>query len=121
MADQHPASPEALEALLDRANQFRRMRLPGQPMGMHMGTLYLVNDLSAAVATLRTQLAVAEAERDALRAALTPSGETKADYMGEVLDPDTRRRVSWTAIKMIMAMISARATTPPEPPEGERG
>ena len=28
-----------------RVNQFNRMALPGQPMGMHMGTSYLINDL----------------------------------------------------------------------------
>jgi hypothetical protein len=56
------------------------------------------------------------AERDALKAenarlreALTPSGDTKADYIGEIIDPDTGKSVSWTAIKMIMKMIAARA------------
>jgi hypothetical protein len=47
----------------------------------------------------------AEANAAALRAALTPSGDTKAAYMGEIKDPETRRMVSWTAIKMVMAMV----------------
>ena len=31
--------------LEDRINKFHMLQLPGQPMGMHMGTSYLVNDL----------------------------------------------------------------------------
>jgi hypothetical protein len=51
----------------------------------------------------------AEADVARLQEALAPSGDTKAAYIGEVKDPDTKRYVSWTAIKMIMAMIAARA------------
>lgn len=36
-----------------RVQQFRTMSLPGQPMGMHMGTSYLVNDLWREVQHLR--------------------------------------------------------------------
>lgn len=36
-----------------RVNQFKTMSLPGQPMGMHMGTSYLVNDLWREVQHLR--------------------------------------------------------------------
>ena len=61
-----------------------------------------------------------KAERDALREALKPSGDTKYAYIGEfrfnVADVDengdeTRRLVSvpWTTIKEIMRAISARA------------
>ena len=57
----------------------------------------------------RTRAEAAEAENARLREALTPSGDTKADYIGEIIDPDTRKAVSWTGIKMVMAMISARA------------
>lgn len=39
--------------VLDRAVDFSMLRLPGQPMGMHMGTSYLVNDLAAEVRKLR--------------------------------------------------------------------
>ncbi len=52
---------------------------------------------------------VPAADVQGLVEALTPSGDTKAAYMGEIKDPETKRLVSWTAIKMIMAMISARA------------
>lgn len=60
------------------------------------------------------------AERDALLAALTPSAETKAAYIGEftmpflMLDEDGNGKleypyVPWTTIKEIMAVIRARA------------
>ena len=54
-------------------------------------------------------LVAKDAEIARLREALEPSGDTKGAYMGEIKDPETKRMVSWTAIKMIMAMISARA------------
>ena len=37
--------PPNLEDLKTRVNQFNALSLPGQPMVMHMGTSYLVNDL----------------------------------------------------------------------------
>lgn len=40
---------QEIEALEKRVEQFSMMQLPGQPIGMHMGTMYLVNDLLAAV------------------------------------------------------------------------
>lgn len=42
--------------LQDRVNKFRMMELPGQPFGMHMGTMYLVNDLWREVEQLRRQV-----------------------------------------------------------------
>lgn len=36
---------ERADDLRDRVNKFNMLELPGQPMGMHMGTSYLVNDL----------------------------------------------------------------------------
>ena len=33
-------------SLEERVNLFNQMALPGQPLGMHMGTSYLVNDLA---------------------------------------------------------------------------
>lgn len=39
--------------LQDRVEKFMAMKLPGQPMGMHMGTSYLVNDLWREVRHLR--------------------------------------------------------------------
>lgn len=56
-----------------------------------------------------------EAENKRLREALTPSGETKAAYIGEfhfyvsTFDEDIRVAVPWTSIKEIMAAIKARA------------
>lgn len=66
------------------------------------------------------EIAALRAKRDRLIAALTPSADTKAAYMGEVRDDVTvwieddegdmveytdRRHVSWTAIKEVMALI----------------
>jgi hypothetical protein len=39
--------------VLERAIDFSMLRLPGQPMAMHMGTSYLVHDLAAEVRKLR--------------------------------------------------------------------
>ena len=49
-------------SLEERINQFNAMSLPGQPMGMHMGTSYLVNDLWREVQRLQEQVAILEAE-----------------------------------------------------------
>ncbi|QZP06847.1 hypothetical protein [Caenibius sp. WL] len=38
--------------LRERVRQFQTMELPGQPMMLHMGTSYLVNDLWSAVKLL---------------------------------------------------------------------
>ena len=54
-------------------------------------------------------LVAKDAEIARLWEAVEPSGDTKGAYMGKIKDPETKRMVSWTAIKMIMAMISARA------------
>jgi len=52
------------ETLDERVTQFTMMKLPGQPMSMHMGTSYLVNDLHKEVKQLRS-------EQDRLQTALT--------------------------------------------------
>ena len=44
---------EQMEDLEERVLQFNTLQLPGQPMAMHMGTSYLVNDLWAEVKRLR--------------------------------------------------------------------
>ena len=46
-----------MEDLGTRVQQFNSLQLPGQPMGMHMGTSYLVNDLWHEVQRLREELA----------------------------------------------------------------
>lgn len=40
---------QEVQALMKRVEQFNALELPGQPMMMHMGTMYLVNDLMRAV------------------------------------------------------------------------
>lgn len=80
-------------------------------------TAYIRADIHAAALDL---LAMRDAELARVREALAPSGDTKAAYMGEIKDPDTKRMVSWTAIKMVMKMITARAALTPEP-EGDAG
>ena len=49
-----------MDDLENRVQQFGMMQLPGQPMGMHMGTSYLVNDLWREVQKLRAELKAAE-------------------------------------------------------------
>lgn len=46
-----------MDDLEKRVNQFSLLQLPGQPMAMHMGTSYLVNDLWREVRRLRSQQA----------------------------------------------------------------
>lgn len=71
---------------------------------------------STLFANMAKQIAELTAQRDRLIAALTPSGDTKAAYMGEVRDDVTfydeigndhtqDYAVSWTAIKEVMALI----------------
>lgn len=45
-----------MDDLQNRVEKFQALELPGQPMGMHMGTLYLVNDLWLEVQRLRKTL-----------------------------------------------------------------
>lgn len=72
------------------------------------------------------RLAEVEAERDGLRAALLPDGDTKAAYMGEFSFNITeygddggeiarKIYVPWTTIKEIMAAIKARAALGDKP------
>lgn len=42
-----------MDELEERVFKFNTLTLPGQPMGMHMGTSYLVNDLWREVKRLR--------------------------------------------------------------------
>ena len=41
--------------LRNRIKQYRTLSLPGQPMGMHMGTSYLINDLENAIDQLEAE------------------------------------------------------------------
>lgn len=82
------------------------------------GRLVIVD--SPELATLRADLAEAREKIARLTEALTPSGDTKAAYMGEFefivfgMNDDGEEcshkiTVPWTAIKEIMAAIKARA------------
>jgi hypothetical protein len=44
------------QPLKERVELFNTMSLPGQPMMMHMGTCYLVNDLWTEVLRLREEV-----------------------------------------------------------------
>lgn len=45
---------ERFSDLLDRVAKFNMLQLPGQPMGMHMGTSYLISDLWTTVQALKS-------------------------------------------------------------------
>lgn len=47
-----------MDELEKRVQQFNSLSLPGQPMGMHMGTSYLVNDLWREIQRLRAEQSV---------------------------------------------------------------
>lgn len=81
----------------------------------------LINEPEDALTAAIARAEKAEAEVERLREALTPSGDTKAAYIGEfsyreeIFDGETEtyltvcRVVPWTTIKEIMGAISARA------------
>lgn len=92
-----------------------------------------VEEVLRKVDTLRSKLSASEAEVERLREALTPSGATKAAYMGEftfferyiddngefTVERRVERTVPWTTIKDIMAAISKRADAALRSEEGE--
>lgn len=47
---------EEKESLEERVKKFERMEIPGQPIAMHMGTLYLMKDLWQEVQRLRQKV-----------------------------------------------------------------
>jgi hypothetical protein len=49
-----------------RVDQFHALELPGQPIGMHMGTMYLISDLWKAYRALIDALEKAQGENDML-------------------------------------------------------
>lgn len=50
------SKPKQTDSLKDRVEQFMMLKLPGQPMMMHMGTSYLVQDLWYEVKRLQKEL-----------------------------------------------------------------
>jgi len=132
-------TPEALDALKDRVTQFRAMKLPGQPMAMHMGTAYLVGDLDEAIRALRArlaeveaQLATAQAERDAALASLhrrnavieaTGQVAATAAAAAPITEQDVRLIAGegalslTTTVRAVNAILARRAGNPPPTPE----
>ncbi|MCY0146158.1 hypothetical protein OEG84_24955 [Hoeflea sp. G2-23] len=55
---------DAKEKLKDRVLKFQMLELPGQPMMMHMGTSYLVQDLWREVQSLRAALSMTRSGTD---------------------------------------------------------
>ena len=45
-----------MDDLEKRVRDFQSLKLPGQPMGMHMGTSYLVHDLWEEIKKLRERV-----------------------------------------------------------------
>ena len=98
-------APERIFASRDEQDGWRWPRASKFPeQGPRENIEYRRADLPP---TLAEALAVPEVK--ALVEALTPTVDTKAAYMGVIKDPDTKRMVSWTAIKMVMKMITDRA------------
>jgi len=46
-----------MDDLQERVVKYNTLKLPGQPIGIHMGTSYLINDLWREVQRLRKELA----------------------------------------------------------------
>lgn len=59
--------------LEERVIAFKRMELPGQPMGMHMGTSYLVDDLWREIQRLNDTLSMTRGGSGAITAAAPKS------------------------------------------------
>ena len=57
---------QEIEELREKVLQFNLLKLPGQPMCMHMGTSYLVNDLWSRVQQLEREKADLQQEYDSL-------------------------------------------------------
>ncbi len=84
-------------------------------------TSILHHKAGPAILSLLDKYDAALAEIERLREALTPSGDTKAAYIGEFSmgvtlrtrhEEETRSvQIPWTTIKEIMAAIRARATS----------
>lgn len=79
-------TPEKLDDVMRRALQFQMMELPGQWPMMHMGTLYLVNDLARAVSELRADRTPdpAQIRADALREVLAIAQEAVARRIAQI-------------------------------------
>lgn len=45
---------EKIDDIGERVNEFNLMKLPGQPKGIHMGTMYLINDMERTIKELKS-------------------------------------------------------------------
>lgn len=107
--------------LRSAAGYFRKRPTNGEDMA-HWANTFDAQCCHAAADTIEALIK----EREALKEALTPSGGTKAAYIGEVkericvFDEDGEEvmadhTISWDATKAIMKMIAARAALNGEP------
>lgn len=98
-------------SLKERVEQFSMLQLPGQPMAMHMGTSYLVNDLWRRVQELEADSAMLDAllervrqMREPLKAALRtarPVGEAPPNV-------EVYWRTGADEVAALLAMLDAR-------------
>src|SRR5262245_61569290 len=91
-------SAEKIADILERVKQFNLMKLPSQMQMMHMGTSYLVNDLTRAVKAYAT--AIPEREREIKR--LRGSNKQLADI---VTDQEDRRLKAEARVTELEAAI----------------
>ena len=90
-----------IDELNKRIEQFNSLSLPGQPMAMHMGTSYLINDLWKKILSLR---AAGDAMADAtgiLRnkcIAADESGELGEQVSGETMDKAAATIAAWDEV-----------------------
>jgi hypothetical protein len=118
LASGEPVLAQAAEALTSAQAEIERLN-------QHEGSHYQHEALM-----WKARAEAAQKERDALREALKPSGNTKAAYIGEFQFPFTyyapdedgetvevnvEVTIPWTSIKEVMAAIRARALQPLEP------
>ena len=101
-----------------RVRQFNEGTLPGQPLGTHMGTMYLVNDLWSSLASERQARETAERERDEARELSVacaearfylPEGKTIVDFFRVWLDQERNQNA------LLKARIAALEDTLPGP------
>lgn len=101
---------EILDSLLGLYEQSRFGGDPGETLRLHAKQFI---DLGKAITAHTDRIAALEAENATKDEALTPSEDTKANYIGEFsfsAPGGDVVQVPWTTIKQIMAVIRARAT-----------
>lgn len=107
-------SRNRIEELRERVDKFHRLELPGQPLGMHMGTSYLVSDLLSEIEALSA--ALTRAERDAVIEECEKAAREALRQFMESRDSYVMRGPGGLAQSMIAAIRSLKS---PSPPVGE--